>query len=230
MLPTSSPFALLPSTKPATPRHFVVFVALAALVLVGCPQEPEAPPEPEGMRVESPGLAIALADLPAFFQVVKNEGETLELAPADPQVAGTLVIGAETPEVGGVNLVAGIEAHQADIESRPDGVFKGQRELGSQLGTAFYSRGHFTGDDGTPQEETAVFVVHPDGQRMLTLTYTYPQGEDSADRLMEQLFVVLGELEPLDDGTGATAEGTTAEGAANEDAPSEETPTEAGEG
>lgn len=188
------------------PLSGLALLLLATAVVVGCAAEVEEPAEAPAVRVENPQLGIALADVPPFFRVASNEGEVIELVPADPATAGLLRVTAETPEIGGVNLVQAIENHQADLESRPDGVFKGQRELGGPLGTAFYSRGQFTGDSG-PMEETTVFMVHPDGARQLALAYTYPQGEDSGARLQEQLFVVLGEVESLEmaaDGEEAT--------------------------
>jgi hypothetical protein len=43
-----------------------------------------------------------------------------------------------------------------------------------------------------------VFTVHPLGDRVLRLTYVYPQGDDSAQRVQNQLFSVFGELEAVE--------------------------------
>lgn len=59
----------------------------------------------------------------------------------------------------------------------------------SQLGTAFYSRGRFV-LDGASIEETVVFTLHPDADRMISLRYRYPAGVDSSVRV-QQLFDVL---------------------------------------
>ena len=173
---------------------------LLLLGLVGCQAEQQeaAPSAPEPVRVENAEVGIALASLPAFFRVDVNEGDRLVLAPADPAVAGELTISAGEPQRSGINLVAAIEEHKAQLAERADGEFKGQRELGGPLGTAFYSRGRYTGDDGTAMEEIKIFVIHPWGDRRLNLDYVYPAGDDSAQRLQDQMFEVFGELEPLD--------------------------------
>lgn len=149
---------------------------------------------PPPVPVENAALGVGIADVDSFFQVSSNSGDTIVLKPADPATAGTLTVSADEPKaVGGVNLVAAIEDHKASLEER-GGEFKGQRELGGPLGTAFYSRGHYTAEDGTATEETVVFTVHPLGDRVLRLTYVYPQGDDSAQRIQDQLFAVFGEL------------------------------------
>lgn len=175
---------------------------LPAFALVGCQQgggEAAAPAEAELERVENTTLGVAIANLPPVFQVAINEGDRLELVPSDAELGGRLsVVVGEAPEVGGVNLVAAVRDHQADIESRPDGTYQGQRELqGLPLGTSFYSRGRFTNDAGTTEEETVVYFLHPSGDRPLMLTYRYPAGEDSPVRLQDQLFEVALELEAL---------------------------------
>lgn len=187
-------------------------VAAIALLTSACAQEPAAPPEPpKGERVENAQLGVAVVELPAFFKVGSNQGNVIELLPADPQVEGVLTIRETEAESGGINLVAAIERHKEELATRPDGVFKGQRELGSQMGTAFYSRGLFT-DDGRTMEEVIVFMVHPKGDRELQMVYLYPSGDDSKERLMDQLFGVLEELEALPMADEAVPEAASAEG------------------
>jgi len=207
-------------------RHLPV-LSLLLLTLVACQSAPDAADsapaeEAEPVRVDNAELGVAVADLDSFFQVSSNDGATIVLTPADPAVAGELTISADEPKAaGGVNLVAAIETHKVSLEERA-GEFKGQRELGGPLGTAFYSRGHYTADDGTATEETVVFTVHPLGDRVLRLTYVYPQGEDSPQRIQDQLFAVFGELVPAaaadevaDEAAdaGAVEEGAEEEGA-----------------
>lgn len=194
-----------------SPSSRSITVALSAAVLVifsivGCaPPAEEAPPEPpKGERVENAELGIAIAELPAFFQVASNEGDLIELRPADAQIEGVLQVRQTEAQTAGVNLVAAIERHKADLQGRADGEYKGQRELGSQLGTAFYSRGLFS-EGGRVMEETVVFLVHPKGDRELHLAYVYPAGEDSKERLMDQLFGILGELEVVEAAAEASA-------------------------
>jgi hypothetical protein len=203
---------------PSAARLLSVFplgvMTLAALTLVACQPAQEtadsAPaPEREPVRVENADLGVAVADLDSFFQVSSTDGATIVLRSADPAVAGELTISAAEPKAaGGVNLVAAIEEHKASVEAR-GGEFKGQRELGGPLGTAFYSRGHYTAEDGTPTEETKIHTVHPHGDRVLHLTYVYPQGEDSAQRIQDQLFAVLGELVPAEAAPDSNSEASS---------------------
>lgn len=170
----------------------------AALVLAGgCqPSVPEtAETPPEARRVENAALGVAIADLIPFFEVAENEGPAIVLTPVEGE--GRLVISAGEPE-SSINLVAAVEAHQADVESRPGGDYKGGRELRvpAMPGAAFYSRGRYQGASGTV-EETTIFFIHPWQDRQLHVTYTYPAGDDSAERLQDQLFAVAGELEGL---------------------------------
>ena len=44
------------------------------------------------------------------------------------------------------------------------------------------------------QEETLILLIHPAGNRLLTIAYRYPAGDDSAARV-EQLIDVLSYLE-----------------------------------
>lgn len=171
-----------------------LLILAASLAVAACsPQGPPAPTEPAGL--DCPQLGIRLSSVPSAFTVVGNQGDELVLAPAEEGASGHLTVRTETPDVGGVNLVAAVQAHQQQIESLPEGTYLGQQELVTPVGTAFWSRGSYTAGSVTT-EETAVLAVHPDGQRMLILTYTYPRAADSTARV-ENLLEVLGEVEPL---------------------------------
>ena len=50
---------------------------------------------------------------------------------------------------------------------------------------------------GTEIEETVIFALHPDADRIMTITYRYPAGVDSSVRV-QQLFDVLGAVEGVD--------------------------------
>lgn len=185
--------SLSPALALAPAAGLAVLATLAACG--GAPEEaaaPEAPPE----RVENAALGVAIADLSPLFVVARNEGQELVLEPRleGAPIPGRLEVLAAEPG-SSVNLVAAVQDHAAGFESRPDGEFRGQRELGSPLGTAFYSRGRYRDETDGPTEETVIFVLHPDGQRILSLRYRYPAGEDSTERL-QSMFEVLGELEP----------------------------------
>ncbi|MEM6456563.1 MAG: hypothetical protein AAF772_15835, partial [Acidobacteriota bacterium] len=145
-------------------------------------------------------LGIAIAALPSAFSLVDAGDARIVLTPASTDgemaVAGTVTIEADPPAEGGVNLVTALEAHKADVEARTDGVYKGQRELIAPLGSAFYSRGQWTGADAdaATQEETIVLMLHPNGDRILRATYVYPAGEDAGARV-ESLLELVGEIE-----------------------------------
>lgn len=185
----------------ASRRGVVVAVAVATLLAVGCGRgetgEATSAPHAElSRRVENPELQLALADVPAGLEVAANEGAEIHLRPVAQGLDGLLVVAEDEPRTN-PNMVAAIEEHQATIESRPDGVYGGQRELTYSFGSAFYSRGQFT-ENGRPMEETILVTLHPaKGDRLLRMTYTYPVAADTAERLGEHLFVLLGELEVL---------------------------------
>ena len=171
-----------------TPARCVV-ASLLCLVLSACSQ-----PEPPAVNlgVENLDLAIRLTTIPEGLVVAANQGSSLELRPTD-ETAGGVIWFAVGPETVGVNLVAAVKEHQTHIEGLPDGNYLGAQELQGDFGTAFYSRGRFS-DDGSMQEETRIVLIHPSGNRMLTIAYRYPAGDDSASRV-EQLIEVLSYLE-----------------------------------
>ncbi|MEL7061027.1 MAG: hypothetical protein AAGN46_13480, partial [Acidobacteriota bacterium] len=168
-----------------------LFSVLVVLTLGGCGDaatEPEAAPEPTpGPRVENAEIALALAEVPGFWTVVDNGAGGIVLRPSDATVEGELTISADAEEVGGVNLVAAQRAHKEEINAKPNGEYKGQSELMTQLGTAFSSRGRWDGADGRQMEESLLLALHPIGNRKLRASYVYPAGDDSAARLQDHL-------------------------------------------
>lgn len=148
-------------------------------------------------RVENLELGVAIMSLPPVFRVASNQDAVIQLVPSAAAATGRLTITATEPENSGINLVAAVEEHKAEILERPGGDYKGQREMITPMGTTFYSRGRYQGDEGEI-EETTVFMIHPWQDRQLRLVYRYPAGEDTAERLQDQLFEVLGELEGLE--------------------------------
>jgi hypothetical protein len=171
-----------------TPARCVV-ASLLCLVLSACSQ-PEPPAANPG--VENLDLAIRLSTIPEGLVVAANQGSSLELRPGD-ETAGGVIWFAVGPETVGVNLVAAVEEHQSHIEGLPDGNYLGAQELQGDFGTAFYSRGRYS-DNGSVQEETRIMLIHPGGNRLLTIAYRYPAGDDSAFRV-EQLIDVLSYVE-----------------------------------
>lgn len=154
--------------------------------------EPPPPPPPPDTSVENAELGIALASVPDGLHTTINEGSSLELRPTGKGIDGLLWF-AVGPEKVGVNLVAATQLHQAQIESLPNGEYKGGEELQGDFGVAFYSRGRFS-ESGATVEETVIFLIHPTASRQLEIHYRYPAGDDSAARV-EQLIEVLAELE-----------------------------------
>lgn len=175
------------------PGRWLPLVGLAVLAAASC-AGPPSDPIPVAKTVTNAALGIRIAALPADFKISINEGDTLELMPSASGVKGRLWFSVG-PEVPGVNLVAGRNAHQRSIDERPEAAYKGGQELVTQLGTAFYSRGQYLGGT-TRMEETAIFVIHPTETRMLTATYRYPAGVDSSVRV-QQLLDVVGEVEAI---------------------------------
>jgi hypothetical protein len=169
------------------PTTTAVLPIALTLALLSCA---EPPPPPAG--VDNAELGLSLAVVPEGLRVAANQGGNLELEPADPAVGGSIrfTVG---PEEVGVNLVAAVKEHQQHIESLPDGDYKGAQELQADFGTAFYSRGRYT-EDGAAVEETVIFLIHPQGDRLLSLHYRYPARDDSAQRV-EQLIEVLSYVE-----------------------------------
>ena len=183
---------------------FLLVTLCALMMLPGCqPKEPEPEPDPP-QRVENSEVGVVLTDVPDFFFLEVNDGSRLELVPADGTTAGRVFVRAGEQETGGINLVAAVEEHKATILSA-SGEYQGQRELGTQMGTAFYSRGRFPDDGGQTTEETVIFMVHPLGDRTLQLVYRYPAGDDSKERIQDQLFSLLEVLEPFSESDAASS-------------------------
>jgi hypothetical protein len=191
-------------------RRFSAFALPLLILLAACGgSEPEAgAPAEAPQRVESPALGLAVAALPGSLAVAVNQGQELLLEPADER-PGALRFELAAPPRGGVNLVQAVNDHKAAVEARREGDYRGQVELMSPLGTAYASRGRYTGEDGETVEELAIFTLHPTGDRLLSLIYTYPAVGDTEER-RDELIGVLAEIE----GTG-----TPPEAAAEEPAP-----------
>jgi hypothetical protein len=167
-----------------------------AMLNGSCGRQPEEPPPVEtvSVPVENQSLRLRLAALPGEFVLVTNEGDQLVLAPADPNQTGRVEFAVRTPDQG-QNIPSAVKFHQAFIENQESGDYQGGQELVSPLGTTFYSRGRYLKDEAET-EETVIFALHPDADRMMTITYRYPAGIDSSVRV-QQLFDVLAEVQGL---------------------------------
>ena len=167
------------------PLTCILAVVLAALSCSRAPVD---------TSVTNEALGLHFASVPEGFDVVTNEGSMLELAPSGEDSTGRMrfIVG---PEQHSINLVASLQADRARLEAMPQGDYKGGQELQGPSGPAFYSRGRYE-TDGATVEETRIFSIHPSSMRLLTLSYTYPAGADSAQRVTE-LIGVFAEVEAI---------------------------------
>lgn len=177
------------SSRPAR-LVFLVLGVSAISVLQGTCRQPAAPQPVEipVVVVENLELRLRLDGVPVEFAVATNDGNQLVLETTDAAREGRIVFANRPPEAG-QNLPAEVKAHQSFIEDQEGSGYLGGQELVSPLGTTFYSRGRFL-VDGAEIEETVVFGLHPDADRITTMTYRYPAGDDSSERL-EEFFGVL---------------------------------------
>jgi hypothetical protein len=170
--------------------------ALALLLaLLGACARQDGGPSAGGGRVESPDLGVAVARLPDGFRQVRSGAETIELEGTSSRGPGRVVIAAGPVEIGGINLVEAVRAQKAAFEALPGGSYLGNRELVTPIGAAFTARARYQAE-GREVEETKVFAVHPAGDRLLIVSYVYPAGGDSQERV-QQLLLLIGEIEGL---------------------------------
>ena len=174
----------------------LLFITASSLLIGSCNRQPEPEiVEPTPMVVENNELRLRIAGVPGNFKTVTNDGDELILSVADPAIEGEILFANKPPEAG-QNLPAELRSHEELIEEREGGDYLGAQELTSQLGTTYYSRGRYL-LDGSLIEETTIFALHPYADRITTITYRYPAGDDSSERV-QQLFDVLGVVEGLD--------------------------------
>lgn len=164
--------------------------AVLGLANCGDSSEPEAEPVPEPVTSAAAGVTFSM--LPAGFEVARNDAEAFELGSSTPERAGVMWVEAGEVSEFGIELDTEVWQDQESYDSRPGGEYLGGQKLVSQLGEAYYSRGRFDGDGR--EEEVVIFALHPSENRLLTLHYRYPAGEDSAERLPE-LLELLGAIE-----------------------------------
>lgn len=188
------------ATAGSTPGLIATLAVALALGAAGCgPKSETAAPAALPEPVVNRDLGLTLDDpASAGFQLAANEGTTLELSypPGDGREGAHLTFEVGEPQLAGVNLIDAVNAQKAAIEAHPDGRFLGQVQLGSQIGTAFSTRGRYTGDDGREVEEVRLLAVHPAGDRLLALVYRYhPTPGDTKERI-NQAMAALGLVQP----------------------------------
>jgi hypothetical protein len=164
-----------------------------ALLSVACRKPESAQTGPQ--RVENSDLGIAIAALPAAFEVVVNQGSDLRLTAPGPNGAGSVEIGVGPAGSAAINLPAEAKATQQYFESLANGQYFGNLELVAPFGSVFTARGAYDREDGRAGE-IQVFALHPIQSRLLKLSYVYPEGEGK--ERMQQLADLLGEIEGLE--------------------------------
>lgn len=179
-----------------TPFDLLTTLAvLVTLSLVACKSPAPEPQAVAGPRLENADLGLALATVPAGFDVESSDGEGIQLDGNSPATAGgTVTITSGPIESGGVNLVAESQA-RIDRFAEIGGSSFGSRELQGPIGTAFTVRGRRPVESGEV-EETWIYAIHPITNRLVTLVYEYPAGEDTQARI-GQVLEVFGEVEGL---------------------------------
>ncbi len=173
----------------------ILFPLLLLASVIACTEPPDDPTV--DTRVENSTMAIALASIPAGFEMESNDGDTFSLLAASGRREGRFWFEMGTVVDGAINLVDIVNAQKASFAALPDSTFFGNREIQMTNGrAAWYSRGRF--DDGTGEvEEFRVSTLHPVQNRQMTVFYRYPAAEDSAERLND-LLLLLSEIESLD--------------------------------
>lgn len=187
---TTAPSCHRPSQQTRLPqfRSTLQLALLAGLFAAAC----SAPAPTPGGRVESRDLGLAIGTLPRGVVVATNQGTTLQLTGSTEKGPGQLTVTVGPPETS-INLVETVKQQRATFEALPRGQYFGYRELVTPSGSAFTVRGRFE-EGGEEVEEVRVLALHPAKDRRLSLSYRYPAGGDTEER-MNQLLEVLGEIE-----------------------------------
>ncbi len=175
---------------PRPRRRLLVLIATLLPVLAGC--QPGGGP---GDEVENTALGIVVAPLPAPFEVLRNDGETLQLAVDGDAERGLVEFELSPPQPQGINLVEESAARTAYFESRPGGTSSGRQEIVAPIGHVYTARGSYDAGGGRVEELWAL-AVPPGAERLLSIVYRYPAGTDSPQRA-QHLLTLLENLAPL---------------------------------
>lgn len=166
---------------------------LVTSLVVGCnPSSNESATGAAGARVESATLGLAIAELPADFEVETNDATGLVLAGSPSGDPGRINFELGPEEQGSVNIVDAAQRTKAVFESMPNGEFFGNQELITPIGSFFTSRGAYDLEDRRI-EELLAFGLHPNSNRLVRISFQYPVGE--AATRAPQFAVLLGEIE-----------------------------------
>lgn len=169
---------------------FAALLSFALLVSLGsCRHQQAAASGP----IVNRALDLTLDSLPSAFKVKTNKGDQFVLETTDPSLPGTVTFSVSKPGLGGVNLVAAVKDRKAAFEAAKDGKYLGNQELMTPLGSAFTARGRYTDAQGQKIEEIWVYLLHPKGDRLLSIDYHYPVGDYARQRAQE-ILDLLGDI------------------------------------
>jgi len=170
--------------------------ATFVLAFGACASEPAAPPTPADTSITAPSVLLRLAAIPEVFELAANDAEQLEFTAPSLPGPSTMTITLGDPEPGGLNILEHLEQQLDRFSELPEGVSFGWKQLSAPLGLTFLVRGRYQ-EGGREIEEFRAILVHPAGNRLLTMSYRYPASEDTVERGL-QLMELLGEMEPLE--------------------------------
>jgi hypothetical protein len=165
-----------------------------ALFACGAPTEETL--EPVDKSIESTAAGIRIVTLPDPFVVEANDDNGLLLRTPTLPGSGSVLITMSDVYPTGLNIIKVVTEELSNFEALPEGTSFGQNQLIAPIGTVYVARGRYLSGE-TQIEELKAMLAHPWGNRLLTLAYTYPATEDTAER-PGHLMDLLGEVEPLD--------------------------------
>lgn len=168
------------------PHHYLLVVVGAVLALAGCQPGGGG----AGGEVENAAFGIVISPLPQPFTVADNQGETLRLTVDGDAERGAVEFHLGPPQPRGINLVDEATGRKAYFESRPGGAFSGNQEIVAPLGPVYTARGSYDAGGGRVEELWAMSVL-PGTDRLLSIVYRYPAGDDSQQRA-QQFLELLG--------------------------------------
>lgn len=200
-------------------RRFVpvtLSLSLALLLaLTGCAPGTDEAQEPGAAAIENEAVGVRLLAVPEPFELVSDDADGVVLEVVDRAAGGTVRITLSEVYEGGLNIVEAVKTGLAEFQAMPDGESFGQTQLMAPIGLTYMLRGRYTAE-GTPTEALRAIVAHPWGNRLLTVAYTYPRGDDTKER-GEQLMGLLGEIEALPEPTPAGSTEPTEEAPSPDD-------------
>ena len=181
---------------------FVLVCTGVSTVLIGC-QSAAEPEETGPVRIVLEEEALAFNALPDGCTRVEPSELPFELAcellettetPAGPPGSIWLELG--EPSDFGIEIDDVAKSHKPFYEELPEGIHLAGRMVMGPLGPARYTRGRFLGDDAVTQQQLRLFMLHPIENRLVTMVYQHPAGDDGDSRgRITQLLVLLGETE-----------------------------------